>query len=68
MKDLSELRIEIDEIDRKMVALFEERLSLADQVAEYKIAAGRPVLDRKREQEKLAALSQIGRASCRERV
>lgn len=61
MKDLSELRVEIDEIDRKIVALFEERLSLADQVAEYKIAAGRPVLDRKREQEKLMALTRLAK-------
>ncbi len=61
MKDLSELRVEIDEIDRKIVSLFEERLSLADQVAEYKIAAGRPVLDRGREQEKLGALSQLAK-------
>lgn len=59
MKDLTEIREEIDKIDRRMVELFEERLSLVTQVAEYKIANGREVLDRERELSKLAALEEL---------
>ena len=71
MRDLSEIRDEIDEIDAGIVALFEERLKLTTQVAEYKIANGKPVLDKKREQEKLAKLeglagSAFSRKSVRE--
>lgn len=61
MRDLSKIRDEIDDIDGKIVELFEKRLELVAQVAEYKMAVGKPVLDRKREQEKqerLAALTQ----------
>ena len=57
MRELSEIRGEIDAIDEKLVALFEKRLALTTQVAEYKIASGRPVLDRQREAEKLSRLS-----------
>ncbi len=53
MKDLSKIREEIDQIDRQMVALYEARMNLAAEVAEYKISVGKPVLDKEREKEKL---------------
>ena len=53
MKDLNKIRDEIDEIDRQIVALYEERMQRTTEVAEYKISVGRQVLDRKREKEKL---------------
>lgn len=56
MRDLSEIRVEIDDIDGQIVSLFEERLELVTQVAEYKIANGKQVLDKKREAEKLERL------------
>lgn len=56
MADLLELREQIDGIDREMVRLFEERMDICRQVAEYKIANGRKVLDRAREMEKLETL------------
>ncbi len=56
MKDLSESRKEIDEIDEKIIDLFEKRMSLCRDVAEYKLNNGRPVLDREREKQKLAAV------------
>lgn len=59
MKDLSEIRVEIDDIDEQIVSLFEQRLELVTQVAEYKIATGKPVLDRQREADKLARLSAL---------
>lgn len=54
MKDLNKIREEIDEIDRQIVALYEERMRRTTEVAEYKISVGRQVLDKKREAEKLA--------------
>lgn len=62
MRDLSKIRDEIDDIDEKIVELFEKRLELVAQVAEYKIAVGKPVLDRKREQEKQERLSALARS------
>lgn len=53
MLDLSEIRKEIDSIDRQLVDLFEKRMELCRNVAEYKIETGKKVLDPKREKEKL---------------
>ncbi len=51
--DLKELREKIDEIDEKIVALYEERMKISEKVAEYKIANGMEVLDKEREKEKI---------------
>ena len=56
---LKQYRDELDEIDEEIVSLFERRMHLSEAVAEDKIASGKPVLDRKREQEKLATLSNL---------
>ena len=53
MRDLEEIRKDIDNVDSEILRLYEERLSLADEVAEYKRANDRPILDAKREREKL---------------
>ena len=50
MKGLEELRRELDAVDRELVRLFEQRMTIAGQVAACKIAEGRPVLDRTREE------------------
>ena len=60
MKDLLELRKDIDRIDHEIVRLYEERMGISKQVAEYKIANGKPVFDKQREVEKLADLSSLG--------
>lgn len=57
--DLQESRKEIDEIDARMVQLFEERMKVAGNVADYKIATGRPVFDPVREKEKLEKLKSL---------
>ena len=54
MKDLNSLRKEIDGIDRQIVALFEQRMAVTQQVGRYKLANGIPVLDRSREEQVLA--------------
>lgn len=53
MKDLQETRLALDRVDREIVRLFEERMTLARDVAAYKIARGLPVLDRSREEQVL---------------
>ncbi|MDO4284675.1 MAG: prephenate dehydratase [Eubacteriales bacterium] len=57
--DLQKFRQEIDGIDAQIVALYEERMALSEKVAAYKIATGKKVLDRQREQEKLNALQAL---------
>ncbi|MCU6761368.1 chorismate mutase [uncultured Roseburia sp.] len=59
MRDLSDIRMDIDLVDRQIVKLFEERMKLTAQVAEYKIAAKKPVYDKTREEEKLKTLSEL---------
>ncbi len=59
MKDLLELRDEIDGIDSRLVELFEERMALSEQVAEYKISTGRKVFDKERERSKLEKLTAL---------
>ncbi len=56
MRDLLELRDEIDEIDSEIVALYERRMAIASEVAEYKISVGKPVFDKAREESKLENL------------
>jgi len=53
MKELQEIRLELDAVDRQIVALFEERMNLSREVAAYKIARGLPVLDQSREEQVL---------------
>lgn len=45
-----ELRNQIDQIDQQLVKLFEKRMQVSTEIAEYKIANGIPVLDEQREQ------------------
>ncbi len=51
--DLLELRGRLDVIDEKIVALYEERMAISSQVADYKIETGKKVFDKVREEEKL---------------
>lgn len=56
MEDLSVLRDRIDDIDRQIVALYEERMKVSEMVGRFKIENGRKVFDKKRENEKLASV------------
>ena len=51
MTDLERYRDEIDEIDSEIVRLFEKRMKVSEEVAEYKIKTGKQVLDPAREPE-----------------
>ena len=57
--DLLELRDKLDVIDAQIVELYEKRMDVCRQVAEYKIEAGKKVLDRQREAEKLAKVKSL---------
>ncbi len=59
MIDLQESRRKIDEVDRKMVELFETRMKLAMDIADYKRSVGKPIYDAAREEEKLATLNAL---------
>lgn len=49
MRSLEESRAALDAVDRELVRLFEQRMTIVRDVAAYKIAHGLPVLDRSRE-------------------
>ncbi len=54
MKDLTELRASLDAIDADLVRLFEQRMQVAAEVADCKLAHGLPVRDPAREEQVLA--------------
>ena len=63
MKDLSEIRVRIDEIDKQLVKLFQERMECAGEVAEYKREKKMAVYDKVREDQKLETLSAMAEDS-----
>ena len=59
--DINELRVKIDEIDSQLVDLFQQRMDVAKDIAQYKKNNSLPVLDIVREREKLASVSDLGK-------
>lgn len=59
MVDLQKSREKIDEIDKQIVTLFEQRMRISKDVADYKISVNKPVYDRTRELEKLDTLQKL---------
>lgn len=57
--NLQEIRQQLDVIDASLTELFETRMELCREVAEYKIQTGKPVYDREREQQKLKAVTAL---------
>ena len=55
---IGQLREQIDAIDKEMLALFEKRMQVSTQIAEYKRANNLPVYDGKREREKIAKVAE----------
>lgn len=68
MIDLSKSRESIDRIDRQIVELFEERMKVAGDVAEYKRTTGKKVFDPEREAQKLEVLSAMASTGFNERA
>ena len=54
MKTLEESRIEIDEIDNKIIELYEKRMQVVKNVVQYKIENNIPILDANRESSMLS--------------
>lgn len=57
--DLTKLRKQIDGIDKQIVELYEQRMDISRQVAEYKIETGKKVFDKEREEEKLRKVKSL---------
>ncbi len=57
--ELSQLRQQIDAIDRELTELFKKRMNVSAAVAEYKKQTGMNVLDSSRERELLAKVSDL---------
>ena len=49
MNELENLRERIDTIDKELIALFEERMDVVNNIAEYKIKNNLPILNQSRE-------------------
>ena len=58
MASLSELIEQLDVIDSQIIELYEKRMEICSQVGAYKITAGKAVLDKEREIEKLNQVMQ----------
>ena len=57
--DLLELRNQLDDIEEKIVKLYEERMEICSRVADYKIKTGKKVFDKTREEEKLRKVKSL---------
>ncbi len=57
--DLLILRDQIDTIDKQIVELYEKRMEVCKEVAEYKIETGKKVFDKVREAEKIEKVKSI---------
>ena len=66
--DLKELRVQIDDVDRQMVALFVRRMEISEQIGLYKKAHDLPTGDRGRERDKLEAVAALAPEALREPV
>lgn len=62
MRELDDIRLEIDEIDGRLARLVRRRLELAGEIAAAKVAKGIPIVDEEREKVVLAhVVAETGR-------
>ncbi len=59
MKDLLEIREQINSIDNQIITLWKERMALSLEVAKYKKENNLPILDEKREKELLDRIGNL---------
>lgn len=57
--DLLEIRNQLDQIDKNIVRLFEQRMELVGEVAEFKLETGKQVFDKEREQAKIKSVRNL---------
>lgn len=58
IRDLSEIRKDLDKLDAELFALFSRRQTIAHEVYAYKKAQGLPIKDHDREAAKLASFAE----------
>jgi len=58
---LNSLRLEIDEIDERLICLLAKRLQISQSIGEYKKEQGIPPLDEKRWKDVLKSRAHIGK-------
>ena len=56
MRDLLQCRDDIDRIDNEIIRLLTERMDVANDIAQYKLANNQSITDAKREHSKLVTL------------
>ncbi len=61
MAEIEELREQLDEVDRKIADLFEQRMQIGRELGECKLRGGIKMIDRQRERDKLGDM--VSRAS-----
>ena len=66
MKDIIELREEINKTDCELVGLFKKRMAVAAEVAEFKRENSMPVYDAERERELLERIALMAGEEMRE--
>lgn len=59
--DLQEIRNRLDQVDSRLVELFEERMKLCGEVAEYKQKTGKAIFDPEREKQKRFAVRSLAK-------
>ena len=59
--DLQEIRTQLDQVDSRLVELFEERMKLCGEVAEYKQKTGKAIFDPEREKQKRFAVRSLAK-------
>ncbi len=59
--DLQEIRAQLDQVDSQLVELFEQRMKLCGDVAEYKRKSGKPIFDPEREKQKRFAVRSLAK-------
>ena len=55
--DINELRSQIDSVDKQIIELFRQRQAISENIAAYKLAAGKPIYDPERERKKLVEVA-----------
>lgn len=51
--DINELREKIDHVDKQLIDLYTQRMTISEDIAAYKQVAGKPIYDPERERKKL---------------
>jgi chorismate mutase len=59
MEEIEPLRVQIDKINREIVALLAKRVKVALEIAEVKSRYGKPIVDRSREEKVLDNVARL---------